>query len=116
MVNSPSWAACSSSHNVSYPAPLRVKRRSPIRATLQIPATTRDAYSPSCRSQERQGPQDRHADPCRTEGLERHLERHREVSAMLMGLWEENGLVFPNRLGKPMDHNNIYHREVKRVR
>ena len=35
---------------------------------------------------------------------------------MLMGLWEENGLVFPNRLGKPMDHNNIYHREVKRVR
>jgi len=35
---------------------------------------------------------------------------------MLMGLWEENGLVFPNRLGKPMDHNNIYHTEVKSVR
>jgi len=50
------------------------------------------------------------------EALERRRERQREESAMLVGLWEENGLVFPNRLGKPMDHDNIYHRDLKRVR
>lgn len=27
--------------------------------------------------------------------------------------WIDNDLVFPNRLGKPMDHNNLYHREYK---
>ena len=25
--------------------------------------------------------------------------------------WSDNNLVFPNRVGKPMDHNNRYHRE-----
>jgi integrase len=50
------------------------------------------------------------------EALEGHRERQREESTMLVGLWEDNGLVFPNRLGKPMDHDNIYHRDLKRVR
>ena len=27
--------------------------------------------------------------------------------------WNDYDLVFPNRLGKPMDHNNLYHREYK---
>jgi integrase len=27
--------------------------------------------------------------------------------------WNDHDLVFPNRLGKPMDHNNLYHREYK---
>lgn len=27
--------------------------------------------------------------------------------------WRDQGLVFPNRLGRPMDHNNLYHREYK---
>ena len=27
--------------------------------------------------------------------------------------WEDHGLVFPNRAGKPMDHNNLYHRDFK---
>jgi len=27
--------------------------------------------------------------------------------------WSDNDLVFPNRVGKPMDHNNLYHREYK---
>jgi integrase len=27
--------------------------------------------------------------------------------------WEDHGLVFPNRVGKPMDHNNLYHRDFK---
>lgn len=27
--------------------------------------------------------------------------------------WQHHDLVFPNRLGKPMDHNNLYYREYK---
>ena len=27
--------------------------------------------------------------------------------------WQDYSLVFPNRVGKPMDHNNLYHREYK---
>jgi integrase len=27
--------------------------------------------------------------------------------------WEDRSLVFPNRVGKPMDHNNLYHRDFK---
>lgn len=27
--------------------------------------------------------------------------------------WADNDLVFPNRVGKPLDHNNLYHREYK---
>ncbi len=27
--------------------------------------------------------------------------------------WQDSDLVFPNRLGRPMDHNNLYHREYK---
>src|SRR3712207_3610416 len=27
--------------------------------------------------------------------------------------WQDHDLVFPNTHGKPMDHNNLYHREYK---
>ena len=27
--------------------------------------------------------------------------------------WSGNDLVFPNSVGRPMDHNNLYHREYK---
>jgi integrase len=27
--------------------------------------------------------------------------------------WRDHDLVFPNRLGRPTDHNNLYHREFK---
>lgn len=27
--------------------------------------------------------------------------------------WTDNALVFPNRVGRPLDHNNLYHREYK---
>ena len=45
--------------------------------------------------------------PAALEAIERHRERQRKESAVLMGLWEENRIVFPNSLGQPMDHNNI---------
>jgi integrase len=28
-------------------------------------------------------------------------------------VWHDVGLVFPNRVGKPADHNNLYYREYK---
>lgn len=30
-------------------------------------------------------------------------------------LWEDNGLVFPNRAGRPLDHNNLYYRDYKKL-
>lgn len=27
--------------------------------------------------------------------------------------WRDSGLVFPNRIGGPMDHNNLYHLDFK---
>jgi integrase len=27
--------------------------------------------------------------------------------------WHDHDLVFPNRIGRPTDHNNLYHREFK---
>lgn len=28
-------------------------------------------------------------------------------------MWEDRNLVLPNRKGKPMNHNNLYHRDFK---
>ncbi len=36
-----------------------------------------------------------------------------EESLWLGDLWQDHDLVFPNRLGKPLDHDNLYHREYK---
>jgi integrase len=27
--------------------------------------------------------------------------------------WQDQGLIFPNRIGSPTDHNNLYYREYK---
>ena len=41
------------------------------------------------------------------------LHRKRQYKERLMAAkWEDHGLVFPNRVGKPMDHN-LYHRDFK---
>ena len=29
--------------------------------------------------------------------------------------WQDHDLLFPNRTGKPMDHNNLYHRDYKKL-
>jgi hypothetical protein len=40
------------------------------------------------------------------------LHRMRQYKERLRAAkWEDHGLVFPNRVGKPMDHNNLYHRD-----
>jgi integrase len=45
--------------------------------------------------------------------LRAHRARQSEERLRLGDLWQDHDLVFPNRVGKPMDHNNLYYREYK---
>jgi integrase len=47
------------------------------------------------------------------EALKRHKVIQNEERLRLGTLWEDHNLVFPNRVGKPMDHNNLYYRDFK---
>ncbi len=49
------------------------------------------------------------------ECLKRHKAVQNEERLKLGHLWEDHGLVFPNRVGKPMDRNNLYRRDFKRM-
>jgi integrase len=39
--------------------------------------------------------------------------KHQNEERLRAAKWEDHDLVFPNRVGKPMDHNNLYHRDFK---
>jgi integrase len=45
--------------------------------------------------------------------LQAHRTRQNEERLRLGELWQDHDLVFPNRVGKPMDHGNLYYREYK---
>src|SRR5215212_4783148 len=45
--------------------------------------------------------------------LRAHKNRQNEERLRLGELWQDHNLVFPNRVGKPMDHGNLYDREYK---
>jgi integrase len=45
--------------------------------------------------------------------LRAHRTRQNEDRLRLGDLWQDRDLVFPNRVGKPLDHNNLYYREYK---
>jgi integrase len=47
------------------------------------------------------------------EALKGHRARQNEERLRLGSLWEDCGLVFPNRAGKPMNADNLYHRDFK---
>ena len=47
------------------------------------------------------------------EALKGHRARQNEERLQLGSLWEDWGLVFPNRSGKPMNANYLYHRGFK---
>ena len=49
------------------------------------------------------------------EALKHHKAAQSEERLKLGSLWEDHGLVFPNRVGKPMDHNNLYRRDFKKM-
>jgi len=45
--------------------------------------------------------------------LRAHRTRQNEERLRLGDLWQDHNLVFPNRVGKPMHHGNLYDREYK---
>ena len=45
--------------------------------------------------------------------LRAHRTRQNKERLRLGDLWQDQDLVFPNRVGKPMDHGNLYDREYK---
>jgi integrase len=47
------------------------------------------------------------------EALKGHRARQNEERLQLGSLWEDRDLVFPNRSGKPMNADNLYHRGFK---
>src|SRR5918994_4706167 len=51
--------------------------------------------------------------PQAAEALRAHRVRQNEERLQLGSLWEERDLVFPNRRGKPMNADNLYHRDFK---
>jgi len=44
-----------------------------------------------------------------------HRLRPNEEKLRLGELWEYHCLIFPNRVGKPIDSSNVYHRVYKRL-
>jgi integrase len=51
--------------------------------------------------------------PQAAEAFRAHRVRQNEERLQLGSLWEDRGLVFPNRRGKPMNADNLYHRHFK---
>jgi len=49
------------------------------------------------------------------EALKRHRARQNEERLRAGARWTDMSLVFPNRLGKLMDANNLYHRDWKNL-
>jgi integrase len=47
------------------------------------------------------------------EALKGHRTRQIEEGLRIGSLWEDQGLVFPNQAGKPMNADNLYHRGFK---
>jgi integrase len=45
--------------------------------------------------------------------LRAHRTLQNEERLRLGDLWQDHDLVFPNRVGKPLDHGNLYYREYK---
>ncbi len=43
--------------------------------------------------------------------LRTHRTRQNEERLKLGDLWQDHDLVFPNRVGRPMDHGNLYYRD-----
>ena len=44
-----------------------------------------------------------------------HRKRQLEEQIRLARVWEDQGLVFPNRAGRPLDHTNFYQRDFKKL-
>jgi integrase len=84
-------------------------RRLSVRRTLKVTDHGLDFGPPKNNASRRSVPLSKTA----VAVLRAHRTRQNEERLRLGDLWQDHGLVFPNRVGKPMDHGNLYYREYK---
>ena len=91
-------------HGTGAPGKLSVRR------SLKVTGHGLDFGPPKNKASRRSVPLNRTA----VAALRTHRTRQNEIR-LAEPQWRDNDLVFPNSLGKPMDHNNLYHREYKHL-
>jgi integrase len=79
-----------------------------VRRPLKVTAKGLGFGSPKNKASRRSVPLNKTAEAA----LKAHRKRQNE-ERLRTPEWSDNDLVFPNRVGRPMDHNNLYHREYK---
>jgi integrase len=84
-------------------------RRLSVRRSLKVTDHGLDFGPPKNKASRRSVPLTRTA----VAALRAHRTRQNEERLRLGDLWQDRDLVFPNRVGKPQDHNNLYYREYK---
>jgi integrase len=86
-------------------------RRLSVRRALKVTDTGLDFGPPKNKASLRSVPLTRSA----AAALRAHRTRQNEERLRLGDLWSDHDLVFPNRVGGPTDHNNLYRREYKKL-
>ena len=86
-----------------------IGRRLSVHRALKVTDHGLDFGSPKNKSSRRSVPLSNSA----VAALTAHRTRQNEERLRLGGLWQDHDLVFPNRVGRPMDHGNLYYREYK---
>jgi len=84
-------------------------RRLSVRRALKVTVHGLDFGPPKNRASRRSVPLSKTAAAV----LRVHRTRQNEERLRLGDLWQDHDLAFPNRIGKPLDHNNLYYREYK---
>lgn len=79
-----------------------------VRRSLKVTAEGLGFGPPKNKASRRSVPMNKTA----VAALKAHRKRQNE-ERLRTPEWTDSGLVFPNRVGRPMDHNNLYHREYK---
>jgi integrase len=85
------------------------RRRLSVRRALKVTDHGLDFGPPKNKASRRSVPLSKTA----AAALRAHRTRQNEERLGLGHLWHDHSLVFPNRVGNPLDHNNLYYREYK---
>ena len=86
-------------------------RRLSVRRALKVTDHGLDFGPPKNKASRRSLPLSKTA----VAALRAHRTRRNEERLRVGDLWQDHDLVFPNRVGKPLDHNNLYYREYKKL-
>lgn len=86
-------------------------RRLSVRRAIKVTEHGLDFGPPKNKASRRSVPLSKTA----VAALKAHRTRQNEERLRLGDLWLDFDLVFPNRVGKPLDHNNLYYRDYKKL-